>query len=163
MMNGKIRPLFVTLFVCLITSCSTLSPKHPTQLNVQNIARQEKDRSDLERWDSIVYCNDTVLHGSHRQRGKLTMLCLNTLIPKRFWRLKSWHKRRGEYLDGQGSGRRNSHLMAVAPNASSGVILSTSPSIEPTKANAYTHRTRAGSFLVKNPYLIQLLQEKGEE
>jgi ribonucleoside-diphosphate reductase alpha chain len=69
---------------------------------------------------------------------------------------------RGEYLDGQGSGRRNSHLMAVAPNASSGVILSTSPSIEPTKANAYTHRTRAGSFLVKNPYLIQLLQEKGE-
>ncbi len=70
---------------------------------------------------------------------------------------------RGEYLDGKGSGRRNSHLMAVAPNASSGVILSTSPSIEPTKANAYTHRTRAGSFLVKNPYLIQLLQEKGED
>ena len=70
---------------------------------------------------------------------------------------------RGEYLDGKGSGRRNSHLMAVAPNASSGVILSTSPSIEPTKAKAYTHRTRAGSFLVKNPYLIQLLQEKGED
>jgi|TARA_B110000908_G_scaffold26580_1_gene30874 ribonucleoside-diphosphate reductase alpha chain len=70
---------------------------------------------------------------------------------------------RGEYLDGQGSGRRNSHLMAVAPNASSGVILSTSPSIEPSKANAYTHRTRAGSFLVKNPYLIQLLIDKGED
>ena len=70
---------------------------------------------------------------------------------------------RGEYLDGKGSGRRNSHLMAVAPNASSGVILSTSPSIEPSKANAYTHRTRAGSFLVKNPYLIQLLIDKGED
>ena len=53
--------------------------------------------------------------------------------------------------------------MAVAPNASSGVILSTSPSIEPSKANAYTHRTRAGSFLVKNPYLIQLLIDKGED
>ncbi len=69
---------------------------------------------------------------------------------------------RGEYPDGEGYGRRNSHLLAIAPNASSGVILSTSPSIEPLKANAYTHRTRAGSFLVKNKYLTQLLNEKGE-
>jgi ribonucleoside-diphosphate reductase alpha chain len=69
---------------------------------------------------------------------------------------------RGEYLDGVGSGRRNSHLLAIAPNASSGIILSTSPSIEPLKANAYTHRTRAGSFLVKNKYLNELLTEKGE-
>jgi len=53
-------------------------------------------------------------------------------------------------------------LLAIAPNASSGVILSTSPSIEPLKANAYTHRTRAGSFLVKNKYLTQLLDEKGQ-
>jgi ribonucleoside-diphosphate reductase alpha chain len=69
---------------------------------------------------------------------------------------------RGEYPDGEGSGRRNSHLLAIAPNASSGVILSTSPSIEPLKANAYTHRTRAGSFLVKNKYLDQLLTDKGQ-
>lgn len=69
---------------------------------------------------------------------------------------------RGDYLDGEGSGRRNSHLLAIAPNASSGVILSTSPSIEPLKANAYTHRTRAGSFLVKNKYLEEILDIKGE-
>lgn len=69
---------------------------------------------------------------------------------------------RGEYPDGLGSGRRNSHLLAIAPNASSGVILSTSPSIEPSKANAYTHRTRAGSFLVKNRYLEHLLEEKDQ-
>ena len=68
---------------------------------------------------------------------------------------------RGEYPDGVGTGRRNAHLLAIAPNASSGVILSTSPSIEPLKACAYTHRTRAGSFLVKNKYLDQLLTEKG--
>ena len=67
---------------------------------------------------------------------------------------------RGEYPDGVGIGRRNSHLLAIAPNASSGVILSTSPSIEPSKANAYTHRTRAGSFLVKNKYLEQILTER---
>ena len=69
---------------------------------------------------------------------------------------------RGEYLDGEGTGRRNSHLLAIAPNASSGVILSTSPSIEPLKANAYTHRTRAGSFLVKNKYLEEVLVAKGQ-
>ena len=69
---------------------------------------------------------------------------------------------RGEYPDGDGSGRRNSHLLAIAPNASSGIILSTSPSIEPMKANAYTHRTRAGSFLVKNKYLESLLEERDE-
>jgi ribonucleoside-diphosphate reductase alpha chain len=69
---------------------------------------------------------------------------------------------RGAYPDGPETGRRNAHLMAIAPNASSGVILSTSPSIEPSKANAYTHRTRAGSFLVKNKYLDQVLTDKGE-
>jgi len=71
-------------------------------------------------------------------------------------------KERGEYLDGDGSGKRNSHLLAIAPNASSGIILSTSPSIEPMKANAYTHRTRAGSFLVKNKYLERVLEDIGE-
>ena len=66
---------------------------------------------------------------------------------------------RGEYPDGKGTGHRNAHMLAIAPNASSGVILSTSPSIEPSKANAYTHRTRAGSFLVKNRHLENVLQQ----
>ena len=66
---------------------------------------------------------------------------------------------RGEYPDGIGTGRRHAHLLAIAPNASSGIILSTSPSIEPLKANAFTHRTRAGSFLVQNTYLKKVLQK----
>ena len=70
---------------------------------------------------------------------------------------------RGEALDMKGSGKRNSHLMAIAPNASSGIVLSTSPSCEPNKANAYTHRTRAGSFLVKSKYLKLLLIELGQD
>lgn len=69
---------------------------------------------------------------------------------------------RGEYPDGEGTGRRNAHLLAIAPNASSGIILSTSPSIEPLKACAYTHRTRAGSFLVKNRYLEELLDDRDQ-
>ncbi len=68
-------------------------------------------------------------------------------------------KERGEYLDGIGTGRRNSHLLAIAPNANSSIILNTSPSIEPWKSNAFTHRTRAGSFLQKNVYLDKLLLE----
>jgi ribonucleoside-diphosphate reductase alpha chain len=64
---------------------------------------------------------------------------------------------RGCYPDGPNTGRRHAHLLAIAPNASSGVIVGTSPSIEPLKANAFTQRTRAGSVLVKNHYLEDVL------
>ena len=70
---------------------------------------------------------------------------------------------RGCYPDSEGHDsepRRNSHLLAIAPNANSSIIACTSPSIEPTKANAYTHRTRLGSHLVKNKYLEALLNER---
>ena len=66
-------------------------------------------------------------------------------------------KIRGEYEDGISYNKRNSHLLAIAPNANSAIILDTSPSIEPWKSNAFTHRTRAGSFLQKNKYLDMLL------
>ena len=39
------------------------------------------------------------------------------------------------------------------------MIVACSPSIEPHKANAYTHRTRAGSHLIKNRYLKQELEK----
>lgn len=59
---------------------------------------------------------------------------------------------------------RNMHLMAIAPNASSSIICGdTSPSIEPYRANAYTAKTKTGSFLVKNPYLTKVLAEMGKD
>ena len=67
---------------------------------------------------------------------------------------------RGEYLDGEGTGLRNSHMLAIAPNANSSIICGTSPSIEPWKSNAFAHRTRAGSHLVKSKALEELLEEK---
>ena len=70
-------------------------------------------------------------------------------------------RERGEAPDMVGTGRRNAHLLAIAPNANSSIIVSTSPSIEPSKANAYTHRTRAGSHLVKNKYLEEELEKAG--
>jgi ribonucleoside-diphosphate reductase alpha chain len=66
---------------------------------------------------------------------------------------------RGAYLDGSGTSRRNSHLLAIAPNANSGMILGTSPSIEPLKSNSFVHKTRIGSHLIKNKYLEAVLEE----
>jgi len=66
---------------------------------------------------------------------------------------------RGEYLDGAGSGRRNSHLTAVAPNANSAMIAGTSASIEPIKSNYYTHKTRIGSHVIKNRHLALIMEE----
>lgn len=67
---------------------------------------------------------------------------------------------RGEPDDLVGSGMRNSHLLAFAPNASSAAILGASPATEPWAGNAFTAQGRAGSFLIKNKYLLKLLQEK---
>jgi len=67
-------------------------------------------------------------------------------------------KEKGECSDMKGTGKRNSHLLAIAPNANSSMITGCSPSIEPHKANAYTHRTRAGSHLIKNRYLREELK-----
>ena len=72
-------------------------------------------------------------------------------------------KERGEAPDMAGTGKRNSHLLAIAPNANSSMIVSCSPSIEPHKANAYTHRTRAGSHLIKNRYLKEELEKVNME
>ena len=71
-------------------------------------------------------------------------------------------KERGEAPDMKGWGVRNAHLLAIAPNANSSLIGGTSPSIEPWKANAFTSRTRAGSHLTKNKYLVELLDKLGK-
>ena len=68
-------------------------------------------------------------------------------------------KEKGQAPDMEGTGKRNAHLLAIAPNANSSMITGCSPSIEPHKANAYTHRTRAGSHLIKNRYLKEELKK----
>lgn len=71
-------------------------------------------------------------------------------------------RERGEAPDMAGTGRRNAHLMAIAPTANNASIVGTSPGIEPWAANAYVHRTRAGSHLIKNRHLETLLEERGQ-
>jgi ribonucleoside-diphosphate reductase alpha chain len=71
---------------------------------------------------------------------------------------------RGEAPDAIGTGNRFSHLMAIAPNASSSILMgNTSPSIEPYRANAYRQDTLSGSHLNKNRYLDKIIQEKSKE
>ena len=68
---------------------------------------------------------------------------------------------RGEAPDAVGTGFRFSHVMAIAPNASSSIIMgNTSPSIEPYRANAYRQDTLSGSHLNKNKFLDALLRSK---
>ena len=69
-------------------------------------------------------------------------------------------KERGEAPDAQGTGRRFSHVMAIAPNASSSIIMgNTSPSIEPFRANAYRQDTLSGAHLNKNKWLDRVIGE----
>ena len=67
---------------------------------------------------------------------------------------------RGEAPDAKGTGNRFSHLMAIAPNASSSILMgNTSPSIEPYRANAYRQDTLSGSHLNKNRFLDKVIKD----
>jgi ribonucleoside-diphosphate reductase alpha chain len=59
--------------------------------------------------------------------------------------------------------QRLTHVMAVAPNASSSIIMgNTSPSIEPYAANAYRQDTSSGAFITKNRFLDAIIVEKAK-
>ena len=70
---------------------------------------------------------------------------------------------RGEAPDASGTGRRFSHVMAIAPNASSSIIMgNTSPSVEPYRANAYRQDTLSGAYLNKNKHLDNIIKSRIE-
>ena len=62
----------------------------------------------------------------------------------------------------KGYGRRNTTLMSIAPTKSSSFILGgVSPSVEPFKSNYHIKDLAKIKTTYKNPYLIELLREKG--
>jgi ribonucleoside-diphosphate reductase alpha chain len=70
---------------------------------------------------------------------------------------------KGQAPDAYGTGNRFSHLMAIAPNASSSILMgNTSPSIEPYRANAYRQDTLSGSHLNKNKFLDVVIQKEAQ-
>lgn len=58
--------------------------------------------------------------------------------------------------------RVNAQSTAIAPNAKSSTICNTSPSIEPWAANYFVRGDGKGTTVVKNTYLVNLLESKGE-
>ena len=73
-------------------------------------------------------------------------------------------QQRGEAPDAAGTGNRFSHLMAIAPNASSSILMgNTSPSIEPYRANAYRQDTLSGSHFTRNRYLDAIVRKEKPE
>jgi len=63
----------------------------------------------------------------------------------------------------KGYGRRNVTTIAIAPTTSSSFILGqVSPSIEPLNSNYFVKDLAKGKFTYKNPYLIELLEKKGQ-
>ncbi len=74
---------------------------------------------------------------------------------------KELGQQRGEAPDATGTGNRFSHLMAIAPNASSSILMgNTSPSIEPYRANAYRQDTLSGSHFTRNRYLDKIIRDR---
>jgi ribonucleoside-diphosphate reductase alpha chain len=78
---------------------------------------------------------------------------------------KALGETRGSNLDaiegGHKQPERFSHMLAIAPNATSSIIMgNTSPSIEPFRGNAYRQDTLSGLFLNKNPYLEDIINKR---
>lgn len=70
---------------------------------------------------------------------------------------------RGEAPDMLGTGKRFSHMIAIAPTATNADICGgTSASVEPWLANAFTRKTLSGSSLYKNKYLERELAKIGQ-
>lgn len=114
-------------------------------------------------WHSFLQTKDiafetggfnSAIHWTHKLYG--------TIKERAVEASKQLAKERGECDDCYGSGMRNSHLLAIAPNASSSSMVGTSPSIEPWAANAFNAQGRAGSFLIKNKYLEKVLDAYGK-
>lgn len=62
-----------------------------------------------------------------------------------------------------GGDQRNTWIMSLQPTASTAFICGeASPCVEPISGNAYLQKTLSGSFLVKNKYLEQFLETKGQ-
>lgn len=69
---------------------------------------------------------------------------------------------RGEAPDMAGTGRRNSHLLAIAPTATNSTIAGgATPALEKRYENIYTQKTKSGTFTVVEPALVDVLDKYG--
>lgn len=110
-------------------------------------------------WHSYLQKNNIPFEsGGLNSAAQLTHQIYSNIKGKAIEASKAMAMYRGEAPDTEGSGYRNSHFMAIAPNASSSSLVGASPSVEPFAAVAYVAQGRAGSFLIKNKYFEKVLE-----
>lgn len=97
------------------------------------------------------------------EAGKLNVEMFKDIRAKADAATEDLAKRFGEPEIMKGTGKRNSTLMAVAPNTSSAFILGqVSQGIEPVWSNCYVKDVAKLKVTIKNPFLEKLLEDKGE-
>lgn len=111
-------------------------------------------------WHSYLQANNIAFDSFEAMQKN--NLIFKTLQEKTLKASKELAQRFGEPELLKGYGRRNTTLMSIAPTKSSSFILgSVSPSVEPFKSNYYVKDLAKIKTVYKNPFLEQLLQEKG--
>ena len=97
------------------------------------------------------------------EASKYNYEIFSTIKERAYNASKEMAERYGEPEVLKGYGRRNTTLMAVAPTTSSAFILGqVSQSIEPIWSNSYVKDIAKIKTTIKNPFLVKLLEEKGQ-
>lgn len=98
------------------------------------------------------------------EASKLNEEIFKTIREKSESASKEMAKEYGEPKILEGYGRRNTTLMAIAPTTSSAFILGqVSQGIEPVWSNCYVKDVAKMKVTIKNPFLLELLKEKGKD
>jgi ribonucleoside-diphosphate reductase alpha chain len=111
-------------------------------------------------WHSLLQSKN--LSFESQEAGKLNVEIFKTIKEKAYAASEKLAEELGEPEVLKGYGRRNTTLMAVAPNTSSAFILGqVSQGIEPVWSNCYVKDVAKMKVTIKNPFLEALLEEKG--
>jgi ribonucleoside-diphosphate reductase alpha chain len=113
-------------------------------------------------WHS--YLQSKMIPFESLEAKKLNAFVFKTIHDKSYKASRELAEIYGEPKVLEGYGRRNTCLLAIAPNTSSAFILGqVSQSIEPIWSNNYVKDMAKDKVTVQNPYLKKLLQEKGKD
>jgi len=113
-------------------------------------------------WHSLLQANNIAWES---MEAKLLNASVFKLIAERSFKAsKEMAEKYGEPEMLKGYGERMVTRLAIAPTVSSSFILGqVSQGVEPQNSNYYVKKLAKGSFTYKNPYLKELLDEKGKD
>ena len=113
-------------------------------------------------WHSLLQSKMIAFEG--QEAAKLNLHIAKTVQDRSYAASEVLAQMFGEPELLRGYNRRNTTLNAIAPTKSSSFILGqVSQSIEPEFSNCYVKDLAKMKVTIKNPFLLKLLQEKGED